>query len=145
LTRARFAHILAAQITSRVENGAVVDDIEHDLALLRSLVARELETINHYRSLAERSSDGPARDFFLHIIEEEKFHVADVMRAIAVLDDEQAHLLDTGFVTGHAPGEIPKAAAIKPARESESPRPAARVTPARARGLTVGSLRGVAQ
>ena len=123
----------------------MVDDIEHDLALLRGLVARELETINHYRSLAERSPDGPARDFFLHIIEEEKFHVADVMRAIALLDDEQAHLLDTGFVTGHAPGEIPKAPSVKSAPESESRATPPRVTPARSAGLTVGSLRGVAQ
>jgi len=123
----------------------VVDDIEHDLALLRSLVVRELETINHYRSLAERSSEGPARDFFLHIIEEEKFHVADVIRAIALLDEEQAHLLDRGFVAGHAPGEIPKAPSVKPAPESESPSPVPRASPARTSRLTVGSLRGVAQ
>ena len=85
----------------------LIPDLEHDVAILRELMARELETINAYRSLATRAPDGQARDFFLHIIEEEKLHVADVLRMIAALDEDQAHLLTAGFPAGHAPGQGP--------------------------------------
>jgi rubrerythrin len=123
----------------------VIPDLEHDVAILRDLMARELETINAYRSLAAKAPDGQAREFFLHIIEEEKLHVADVLRAIAALDEDQAHLLTTGFPADHAPGDIPaplraapSAAPVEEAPRGTSPRSVL------ARGeLTVGSLRGV--
>lgn len=114
------------------------DDFENDLAILRELAARELATINHYQALADQA-DGEAREFFLHIQEEEKLHVAEALEMIARLDPDQTELLRTGYRTGHRPGEIPARTAAAP-----DPPPA----PSRARAshaLTVGSLRGVAQ
>jgi hypothetical protein len=126
----------------------LIPEVEHDLVLLRSLMARELETINHYRSLVDRAPNGDARDFFAHIIEEEKLHVADVLRLIAALDADQAHLLSAGFPTGHAPGEIP-ARAPRPEASGDAPsapRETSPRRPAASRGeLTVGSLRGMPQ
>lgn len=117
-------------------------DIESDLVLLRTLMARELETINHYRMLASVSEEGDAREFFLHIIEEEKIHVVDVLRAITLLDADQESLLSAGYAAGHAPGEIPTSAA-----RTAAATPVAKPEPtlARAAGLTVGSLKGMRQ
>lgn len=127
-------------------------DIENDLALLRALLARELETINSYRGLAD-DADGEAHEFLAHIIEEEKIHVADVLRAIAQLDPAQANLLTAGYAAGHAPGEVPKVAAksapapaVEHSRDTLAPtaeRPGA--TAPRMKALTVGSLRGMPQ
>lgn len=82
-------------------------DLENDLALLRMFVARELETINHYRSLIRDCPDASAREFLSHVVEEEKSHVADALAAIAALDVDQAVFLAAGFRVGHAPGQIP--------------------------------------
>lgn len=84
-----------------------MDPVESDLTLLRSLVARELETINVYRDLAKECADPVTKAFFLHVVDEEKVHIADTLQAIAVHDLDQAGLLRTGFSEGHAPGEIP--------------------------------------
>jgi rubrerythrin len=125
----------------------VVDDLGHDLGLLRAVLARELATINHYRSLAGRAAEGPAREFLEHITEEEKLHVADILQAIARLDADQARLLSAGFAPDHAPGDIP---ALR-AEESPLPEPSTvvRETSTRAAAatqeLTVGSLRRVPQ
>ena len=116
-------------------------DIESDLVLLRTLMARELETINHYRGLADESEEGDSREFFLHILEEEKIHVADVLRAIALLDSDQKSLLNVGYAAGHAPGQIP----VELGEKVETPPTSRETTPARAEGLTVGSLRGMPQ
>jgi rubrerythrin len=126
-------------VEHRPEESLVESEIESDLVLLRTLMARELETINHYRALAALSEEGDAREFFLHIIEEEKIHVVDVLRAITLLDADQESLLSAGYAAGHAPGEIPTAAA----RPAPVPKP--EPTQARAAGLTVGSLKGMRQ
>lgn len=119
-------------------------DLAHDLALLRTLMARELETINHYRALAERADAGEARELLLHVLEEEKHHVAQALGMMASLDPDQAELLDAGTAPGHRPGELPPRGA-RPAEDAapSPPEPAARES--RAAGLTVGSLRGVPQ
>jgi hypothetical protein len=114
-----------------------VDDFENDLSILRALAARELETINHYQRLAD-SSDAGSRDFFLHVLVEEKLHVAQALEMIAKLDPDQTELMRTGFRSGHRSGEIPLQ--LDPVVDAEpvveaAPRPA----------LTVGSLRGVPQ
>lgn len=116
-------------------------DIENDLKLLRSLMARELDTINHYRGLAQSAPDADAREFFTHIIEEEKIHIAEAMRAITALDTEQARLLSHGYVSGHSPGEIP----VNPETVRSPGSQFALASLPRAAGLTVGSLRGVRQ
>ena len=115
------------------------DDFENDLAILRGLMARELETINHYQRLADAADDDGARAFFLHIQEEEKLHVAEALEMISRLDADQTDLLATGFRAGHKPGEIPSRAASSDA--AEPPRPPGRAE--RQPALTVGSLRGV--
>lgn len=84
-----------------------MDEIEHDLTLLRSLVARELETINVYRSMAAESGDLQTTEFILHVVEEEKSHIADTLRFVALLDPDQAGLLRAGFADGHNTGHIP--------------------------------------
>lgn len=123
-------------------------DLDDDLALLRSLVARELETINHYRTLATEAADSAARTFLMHIIEEEKIHVADVLGALAKYDTRQADLLAVGFATDHAPGEIP----VEHAPEIAVDRPLERARGTTALdgrsglgSLTVGSLRRMPQ
>jgi len=85
-----------------------MEDIEADLLLLRGLVARELETINVYRSLAAETNDGPAREFILHVVEEEKSHISETLRVIVALDPDQAGLLQSGFAEGHQTGQIPE-------------------------------------
>lgn len=112
-------------------------------------MARELETINHYRGLADGAGDDDAREFLLHIIEEEKLHVADVLRAIAQLDPDEASHLAVGYAAGHEPGQIPEVSVAAPGEETPPAADSstgARV--ARAAGLTaltVGSLRGLRQ
>lgn len=85
----------------------MIGPIENDLALLRALVARELDTINSYRRLAAECEDPATIEFFTHVVDEEKFHVADALRAIALLDEDQADLLQAGFAAGHVPGHVP--------------------------------------
>lgn len=85
----------------------MITPIENDLTLLRALVARELDTINSYRRLAAECEDPATIEFFTHVVDEEKFHVADALRAIALLDEDQADLLQTGFAAGHGPGHVP--------------------------------------
>lgn len=85
----------------------MISPIENDLALLRALVARELDTINSYRRLAAECEDPVTIEFFTHVVAEEKFHIADALRAIALLDEDQADLLQTGFAAGHDPGHVP--------------------------------------
>jgi hypothetical protein len=82
-----------------------MDDIENDLNLLRSLVARELETVNAYRRLAADCGDESTVEFFRHVIDEEKIHIADTLRAIAVLDASQQGLFRRGFENGHGAGD----------------------------------------
>ncbi len=86
----------------------MISQIDGDLALLRGLVARELDTINAYRRLAAESDDPALVEFFLHVVAEEKFHIADALRAIALLDPDQADLLQTGFAADHGPGDVPE-------------------------------------
>ena len=82
-----------------------MDDIENDLILLRSLVARELETVNAYRRLAAECGDESTVEFIRHVIDEEKIHIADTLRAIAVLDTDQQGLFQRGFENGHGTGD----------------------------------------
>jgi hypothetical protein len=125
----------------------VIDDIDHDLGILPSLMARELETITYFRSLRDQAIDDRVRAFVLHIVDEEKLHVANVLRAITRLDADQARLLSAGYAAGHSTGEIP--ALARPARPTAAPEWSGRgtmVTAARrAAELTVGSLRSVPQ
>ena len=125
----------------------MIDDLSHDLGLLRAVLARELATINHYRSLAGRADAGPAREFLEHITEEEKLHVADILQAIARVDADQARLLATGFAPDHAPGDVPASAPVdSPVSQPPGPvRETSASEPRVGQELTVGSLRRLPQ
>jgi hypothetical protein len=125
----------------------VIDDLSHDLGLLRAVLARELVTITHYRSLAGRADVGQVREFLEHITEEEKLHVADILQAIARLDADQALLLEAGFAPDHPPGGVselrfdegPVSEPIRHPRETSAD------AAGRGSELTVGSLRRAPQ
>jgi len=116
--------------------GAVVGEADldgggEDLALLRSVLARELETINEYERYARLAKRGTLRAFFSHLALEEKEHVAEAMALIQQLDAgqrEKSAVVDVGLA--HFDGSRAKGtlAAIEP-------------VPRAAHRLTVGSLR----
>ena len=61
-----------------------------DLARLRLVLARELETINEYEAHARAASSEKMCAFFTHLADEEKEHVAEAMALIHELDAVQA-------------------------------------------------------
>lgn len=72
-----------------------------DLARLRLVLARELETINEYEAHAREASTEKLRAFFKHLADEEKEHVAEAMALIHELDPVQAQEADE-VKTDHA-------------------------------------------
>ena len=98
----------------------MISQIESDLALLRGLVVRELDTINSYRRLAAECDDQATVEFFMHVVAEEKFHIADALHAIALLDPDQAGLLQSGFASGHGPGDVPSHGAGRASNAGDS-------------------------
>lgn len=102
-----------------------------DIVLLREILARELETINTYHSLLERSTAPEVADFIGHIIDEEKEHVAEAMELINQIDHRQAARFGEGAHYRIAPAEVsPQVAPDKTVAHEMN-----------ARQLTVGSLR----
>lgn len=99
-----------------------------DDVLIRTVLARECDTINEYLELAARAQSPEVRALLLHIAEEEREHVAVCVQALRRLDPEQAAWFD------------------RPHEEPGAPTPDALPAPARApgppglRGFTVGSL-----
>jgi hypothetical protein len=67
----------------------VVDDLSDDVAFVRRVLARELDTINEYEALAKRAQDPRVRAFLSHLANEEKEHVAEAMALIRSYDVEQ--------------------------------------------------------
>lgn len=116
-----------------------------DLALVRAVLARELETINEYEAFAQRASDPTIRAFFLHLAKEEKEHVSEAMHLIHHLDGDQEkqwqkadvrpeHFMGAGH-GAHATSE----ASPTPAPDASRPAPRA---PHLIPRFTVGSLKG---
>ncbi len=60
-----------------------------DTALVRRVLARELDTINEYEAMAESAADPTIRAFLLHLAQEEKEHVAEAMALIRARDVDQ--------------------------------------------------------
>jgi rubrerythrin len=73
-----------------------MSDNEQDTALLREILARELETINVYQSLLASALSPEVGRFLAHIIDEEKEHVAESMELINSLDKAQASRFGLG-------------------------------------------------
>ena len=94
-------------------------NLHSDLARVRRVLARELETINEYEAFAEESEDPRIQAFFRHLAGEEKEHVAEAMRVIELLDAGQAGHLARPFDLSHLESPVAPVA----------PRPAPRVEP----------------
>jgi len=132
-------------------------DLLDDVARVRRVLARELETINEYEAFARASSLPEVRAFFSHLAQEEKEHVAEATHMLRRLDAGQEAHFAKGTPPGHfegapAPSESPPAPAAAPALERDSngrlPLPPQRVLyglqapPSQDAGvLTVGSLK----
>ena len=104
-----------------------------DTALVRRVLARELDTINEYEAMAESAQDPTIRAFLLHLAQEEKEHVAEAMALIRARDvDQEAKSAAVDVRPDHfATGQTGRAAA-----------PAAAQAPGLPRSFTVGSLKG---
>jgi hypothetical protein len=90
-----------------------------DVARIRRVLARELETINEYEAFAQASSNPEVRAFFAHLAAEEKEHVAEATQMLRMLDSAQ----DTHFANPIAPSHFQKAIGAPPA-PSLAPPPA---------------------
>jgi len=72
-----------------------------DVARIRLVLARELETINEYEAHARASSHPEVRAFFLHLAAEEKEHVSEAVHMLRMLDSGQNDHFAKPFVPGH--------------------------------------------
>lgn len=119
---------------------------DSDLALVRAVLARELETINEYEAFAKRAADPTIRAFFLHLAKEEKEHVSEAMHLIHRLDADQenewhrADVRPEHFADGVAGGSA-SSEGTSGRTSSREPRPAA-TAPHLLQRFTVGSLKG---
>lgn len=130
---------------------------DEDVARVREVLARELDTINQYEAHARAARTPELRDFFLHLAAEEKEHVAEAVMLLGKLDAGQA----AHFAAEIAPGHFAQKAGPAPASSAKAPTVSAdfeekhipleprkviygqAVTPTSvAPPLTVGSLRG---
>ncbi|HEX8822868.1 MAG TPA: ferritin [Archangium sp.] len=102
--------------------GSPDNDLSSDVALVRRVLARELETINEYEAFARAASSPELRDFFLHLAAEEKEHVAEAVHMLRLLDAGQEAHFGNPVTTGHFQGAI---AGAKPAAPPAAPKPAA--------------------
>ncbi|QSQ09030.1 hypothetical protein H0A61_01387 [Koleobacter methoxysyntrophicus] len=64
-----------------------------DLMLLREDLIGELQAINQYEAHAAQAGDPQVRALFMEIADDEKHHVADLLKMINRLDPVQARLI----------------------------------------------------
>lgn len=108
-------------------------DLSSDVALVRRVLARELETINEYEASARAASTPELRDFFLHLAAEEKEHVAEAVHMLRLLDAAQEAHFAKPVTTGHFQGAIagqPQPPAAPPAAPPQAAPPARNGRPA---------------
>ncbi|HYO74006.1 MAG TPA: ferritin [Archangium sp.] len=103
--------------------GSPDNDLSTDVALVRQVLARELETINEYEAHARAASTPELRDFFLHLAAEEKEHVAEAVHMLRLLDAGQEAHFSKPVTTGHFQGAIEGRPSPAPAR-APAPAPA---------------------
>lgn len=138
-----------------------------DIARVREVLARELETINSYEAHARATNSPALRDFFLHLAAEEKEHVAEAVLLLRELDAVQEQYFTRTVSADHftapsgrpaaAPAQAPPPEAVaKPtvSADLDLVEPPARLEPGKvvygqqapptshAGPFTVGSLRG---
>lgn len=108
-----------------------------DLAVLRKALIRELETLNHYQELHDQAKDPAVRQLMLHLMDEEKEHVAELTAMLRAHDPAQDRFFGTEHAEAIATGNL-SALAHKPGTSGPSEGPSF------SGGLTVGSLLGQA-
>lgn len=111
---------------------------------IRLALIRELETINHYQELHDMADDPGVKQLMLHLMDEEKEHVAELTEILRRLDPEQNRYFEEGHALEIGAGGIPipgQRFEAPPAPAPEPPRPAF-FAPS---GLTVGSMMGMTQ
>jgi hypothetical protein len=103
-----------------------------DVALIRRVLARELETINEYEASARSASSPEVKAFFLHLASEEKEHVAEAVHMLRLLDAGQEAHFSKPVVLDHfqATAGQPAPAPASPAAQA----PASRGPPSAAPG-----------
>jgi hypothetical protein len=94
-------------------------ELLNDVARIRRVLARELETINEYEAFAQHSTHPEVRAFFAHLAAEEKEHVAEATQMLRMLDAAQ----NSHFAQPIAPGHFQKA--VGAPSPSAAPSPAA--------------------
>lgn len=104
-----------------------------DLAILRKALVRELETINHYQDLHDQASDPGVRQLMIHLMDEEKEHVAELTAMLRAHDPVQDRFFGEEHSEAIAQGNL----------QALSHKPGGAATPAFTGGLTVGSLMGL--
>jgi len=65
-----------------------------DANLIRTILARECDTVNEYEALAARAQDPKIRNLILHFAEEEKEHIAECALVLARIDSQYATYLN---------------------------------------------------
>src|SRR5690348_4669106 len=78
-----------------------------DLARLRLVLTRELETISTYEALARETSTDELRTFFLNLAQEEKEHVAEATLLLRRFDDGQDAFFQKNYSQEHFAGNAP--------------------------------------
>lgn len=121
-----------------------------DLAVIRLALVRELETINHYQDLHDQATDPAVKTLMIHLMEEEKEHVAELTAMLRHFDAVQDQYFREGHGAALGTGDVgalayktaeavAQVAPVAPAPVAVTPPPV--VAPVRS-GLTVGSLIG---
>ncbi len=74
---------------------------------VRLALIRELETINHYQDLHDMADDPSVKQLMLHLMDEEKEHVAELTEILRRLDAEQNRYFEEGHAVQIGSGGIP--------------------------------------
>ncbi|MCO4760356.1 MAG: hypothetical protein KC502_02555 [Myxococcales bacterium] len=103
----------------------------NDASLIRTIMARECETVNEYEELAAKAESEAVRNLILHFAKEEKEHIAECSQLLEKIDaDYEAFLkkplshVYESLASGDETAPSPNAAAAQ-AAPSQAPSPAA--------------------
>ena len=93
-----------------------------DVALIRRVLARELETINEYEASARSASSPEVSAFFLHLAAEEKEHVAEAVHMLRLLDAGQEAHFSKPVALEHFQGAGGQPPPASPGTQAQAPR-----------------------
>lgn len=97
-----------------------------DASLIRTILARECDTVNEYEALAAQAEDPAVRKLILHFAEEEKEHIAECALALAHIDAPFKRFLDKPLSHVDDAWSTPQA---EPTAQAEAPAPVAPSAP----------------